>query len=78
MLSAICFSLDQANILLSGNALNDDKLLGTQMWNIVTEGIENIVSKGENAGNQHFLLSRLFSKALLFKVVQCLDSVIQV
>ena len=50
MLSAICLSFDQ-----SANGLT----LTTQ-WLLLTtpeeKPLENIVGKGENAGNQHFLL----------------------
>ena len=45
MLSAICFNLDQSKILSSGNDL---KSQGKKPF-------DNIVGKGENAGNQHFL-----------------------
>ena len=34
------------------------------------ESVENIVGKGENAGNQYFLFSLMFSKGLLVKVVK--------
>ena len=35
----------------------DDSLKVTQMAKFVLHMVENIVGKGENAGNQHFLLS---------------------
>ena len=34
----------------------DDKMNVTQKLNFVLGRVENIVGKGENAGNQHFLL----------------------
>ena len=33
-----------------------DKIIVTQKLKFVTGRVENIVGKGENAGNQHFLL----------------------
>ena len=36
--------------------LADDKINMTQTLHFVLEKVENIVGKGENAGNQHFLL----------------------
>ena len=33
----------------------DDKLKVFQLTQFVYDGVENIVGKGENAGNQHFL-----------------------
>ena len=33
-----------------------DKINNTQSRKVFSQGIENIVGKGENAGNQHFLL----------------------
>ena len=48
MLSAICFNLDQCNTLSSGNGLTP----------LEKQAFENIVGKGENAGNQHFLFFR--------------------
>ena len=38
-------------------ALADDKINVTQKLKIVSERVENISEKGENAGYQHFLLS---------------------
>ena len=58
--SVICFNLDQFKILSSGNGLtlyhtipifNDPEKKKKKK-----RGVENIVGKGENAGNQHFLL----------------------
>ena len=34
----------------------DDNISVSQKLNFVLERVENIVGKGENAGNQHFLL----------------------
>ena len=42
----------------------DDKLNVTQKLKFALGKVENIVGKGENAGNQHFLLFKLcFQKA---------------
>ena len=46
MSSAICFNLDQSKILPSGNGLTT----------LSEQSFENIVGKGENAGQQHFFL----------------------
>ena len=43
MSSAICFNLDKSKILSAGNGLKK-------------RALENTVGKGENAGNQNFLL----------------------
>ena len=49
-------------------ALNfaDDKLNLAKMMISVCDRIENIVSKGENAGFQHFLFSHSVFQSLLF------------
>ena len=55
MLSAICFNLDQYKILSSCNGLTihyTSRLLTT----LEKTPFENIVGKGENAGNQHISL----------------------
>ena len=55
MLSAVCFNLDQSKILSSGNGLTlyqTSRLLTT----LRRKALENTVGKGENAGNQDFLL----------------------
>ena len=45
-------------------AFEDDKINGTDKFQLILERIENIVGKGENAGYQHFLLfSQCFLKA---------------
>ena len=66
MSSAICFNLDQSKILSSGNGLSlyqtvqSFKTFGDKFENTLmtpsTKPFENIVGKGENPGNQHFLL----------------------
>ena len=44
----------------------------------VTDWVENIVGKGENAGYQHLLLfPTMFSKGLFFGVVKSLDYVLK-
>ena len=53
--TAICFNLYQSKILSSGTGLTlhmQSQLLKT----LKKKPSENIVEKGENAGNQHFLL----------------------
>ena len=47
-------------------ALADNKVKVTEKLKIILGRIENIVRKGENAGNQHFLLfPQCFQKASL-------------
>ena len=47
-------------------ALADDKRHVTQKFKFFNGRVENIVGKGENAGNQHFLLfPQCFQKASL-------------
>ena len=56
MSSAICFNFDQCKTLSSGHGLT---LITTQPRLLTTlkkKALENTVGKGENAGNQHFLL----------------------
>ena len=49
-------------------AFADDKINVTQKLKFVLGGVENIVGKGENAGDQHFLLfQQFFFKCLLFQ-----------
>ena len=43
----------------------DKKINATQKLNSVLRRVENIVGKGENDGNLHFLLFPLFFKSLL-------------
>ena len=49
--SAICFNLDQSKIPLPGNGLTLYHTIPT----LKKKPLENIVGKGENAGNQHSL-----------------------
>ena len=67
-----CFQFGKVNPLPNNKILNqsklknlaDDKIYVTQKLNIVMGWVENIVGKGENAGEQHFLLFPLcFQKA---------------
>ena len=55
-------------------AFVDDRIIVTQMMISVFDRVENIVGKGENAGDQHFvLLPPSFRKVfclLLFLIVQ--------
>ena len=74
--SASCFNLDQSKNLLFGkglkNPLTHDKILALSKWKTfedynsivaqMVQWVENIVGKGENAGNQHFLLFLQWSK----------------
>ena len=54
-------------------AFVDNKLNVTEKLKFVIGTVENIVGKGENAGNQHFLLfpqcfqKALFSRSLTFR-----------
>ena len=72
--------LDSQNVLISFNSLPNDKILNksnvkafaddisnvVQIIICVTDWVENIVGKGENAGYQHFLLfPQCFQKAYL-------------
>ena len=52
MLSAICFNLDQSNILSSVNGLNQSNLCHTipSFHDPETEAFRNIERKRENAG----------------------------
>ena len=46
-------------------AFTDDKIKCDLKWKFVSERIENILGKGENAGYQHFLLfPKCFQKPL--------------
>ena len=38
--------------------ISDNKIIVTQKLKFVLRSVENIVGKGENAGNQHFLVFR--------------------
>ena len=71
MSSAICFNLDQ-----SGNGLKAFKLFGTQSRLLMTlymykNPFENIVGKGENAGNHMFstLSKRNFNFCVTFIIL---------
>ena len=48
-------------------AFTDDKIIVTQKLKFVLEKIENIVGKGENAADQHFLLFPQCFKSFLFQ-----------
>ena len=55
----------------------EDKLNVTKILNFVLGRVENILGKGENTGNQHFLLfPRCFQKASLSRVVKSGDCVV--
>ena len=59
MLSVNAFNLDQSKILSFGKGLT---LFQSQLsTTLEKKPFENIVGKGENAGNQHFLLFPQFS-----------------
>ena len=47
-------------------ALADDKINATQKLKFVMGGVENIVGKGENAGDQHFSFFHNVFKSFLF------------
>ena len=48
-------------------AFADNKTNRTQKLKFNVGKVENIVGKGENAGNQHFLFITMFSKGLFFQ-----------
>ena len=51
--------------ILTFKAFADDKFRVAKMMNFVLDRVGNIVGKGENAGNQHFLLfPQCFQKLL--------------
>ena len=54
-------------------AFADDKIIVTQKSKFSLGGIENIVGKGENSGNQHF--PTMFSKAFNSRGVKSQDCV---
>ena len=62
MSSANAFRLDWSQILSFGKELTilktfaDDRISKAQVMISVFDWVENIVRKGENAGDQHFLL----------------------
>ena len=52
-------------------AFADDKINVTEKLKFVFERVENIVGKGENAGNQHFLLfPQCFQKASILGLLK--------
>ena len=53
----------------------DNKLSVATMMRFVSETLENIVEKGENAGYQHFLLSPQCFPVQCHRIIQPLDSV---
>ena len=56
---------------LASSNLKDNILNVAQMVQFFCDGEENIVGKGENAGNQHFLLfPQCFLKVSIFKVIK--------
>ena len=56
----------------------DDKFKVILNLNRLLPIVENIVEKGENAGNQHFLLfSTMFSKYFFLRVVKSWNCVVQ-
>ena len=48
-------------------AFGDDKINVTEKLKFVSARVKNIVGKGENAGNQHFLVFPLCFLSLLFQ-----------
>ena len=79
-MSAILNSLLNNKILhmIKLKAFEDDKITVAQMMISVFHRVENIVGKGENAGNQHFLLFQsMFSKGFFLGVVRSRDCVVQ-
>ena len=56
----------------------DDKIILTQKLKFLFGRVENIVGKGENAGDQHFLLfPTLFSKAFFSRGIKSWDCVVK-
>ena len=59
-------------------AFEDDKINETEKLKFVLESVENMVGKGENAGNQHFLLfPHYFSKGFIDRVIKSRDFVVK-
>ena len=57
-------------------AFADDKINLNEQQKFILGLVENIVEKGENAGNQHFLLfPQCFFKGFLYRVVKSRDCV---
>ena len=89
--SATGFNLDKCKNLLSINSVPnnkiltltilkgfaDDKINVTQKLKFVLGRVENIVGKGENAGNQFSPFPTLFSKGFLYRVVKSQDCVVK-
>ena len=58
-------------------AFAEDKINVMKNLNFVLGRVENIVGKGENPGDQHFLLfPQMFSKDFIFKDVKSQDCVV--
>ena len=67
------FCFDQNERILQDNAIN-----ATQKLKFALGRMENIVGKGENAGDQHFLLlPQCFSKGFSYRVVKSHDCVVK-
>ena len=59
-------------------ALADDKVNIAEIIISLSNRVENIVRKGENAGFQHFShFPTMFSKALFFRIVKSRDCVVK-
>ena len=58
-------------------AFADDKINVTHKQKFFLGWVENIVEKGENAGNQHFLLFPQCFRKTLFRVIKSRDCVVQ-
>ena len=56
-------------------AFGDDKINVTEKLKFVSASVKNIVGKGENAGNQHFLVFPLCFLSLLFQ--SCRDCMVK-
>ena len=69
-----CWLLAKGFFWSKFKAFTDNKLTMSQKLKFVLESIENIVTKGENAGYQHFLLfPTTFSKAFFSSSVKSWD-----
>ena len=58
-------------------AFGDDKINVTEKLKFVCARVKIIVGKGENAGNQHFLVFPLCFLSLFYRVVKSRDCVVK-
>ena len=78
MITDLTLPNDKILYVIKFKAFADDKINLAQMMISVFDRVENIVGKGENAGNQHFLLfPHCFQKVSILEVVKCRDCVVK-